>query len=65
MVFSGTRFIVVGRDEFPPFELDIEILTSFSKNIDEGEVVVEGSLLVLASKAEDSFHSDSVSQVAF
>ena len=60
MVFSGTGFIIIGRDEFPLFELDIEVLASFSKNIDEGEIVVESSLLVLASKAEDSFHRDSV-----
>ena len=55
MFFPGTWLIIVGVDEFPFLELNVKVLSSFSHHIDERKRIIEGSMLVLTTKAEDTF----------
>lgn len=61
MVFSRARFFIVGSDQLPLFEFNVQILASFSEDVDKNQVVVHDSVFILASETENALHFDLVS----
>ena len=64
MIFPGHGSVIIGADQFPSLELDVKILPSFSQHIDESQIIIEHSLLILPSEAENSLILDVVPQIA-
>lgn len=58
MIFARARTLLIGGQDFPFFELYIKVLAYFPKNVDEHQVVIEYSILILASEANNAivFH---------
>lgn len=54
MIFARARPLLICRKDLPLFELYVEVLAHFSEDVDEHEVIVEDSVLILASEANDA-----------
>ena len=60
MILARARSLLICRKDLPLFELYVEVLAHFSEDVDEHEVIVEDSVFVLASEADDAIVFDLV-----
>lgn len=63
MILARARSLLICRKDLPLFELYVEVLAHFAKHVDEHEVIIEDSVFVLASEANDAIVFDLVSIV--
>lgn len=65
MIFARARALLIGAKYLPLLELYIQVLANFPKDIDEHQIVIKDSILVLASKANNAVILDLVPIVGF
>ena len=63
MIFPRAWFFFICGYKFPFFELDIQILIIFADDIHVEKMIIEGSVLILASKTENAIQSENVAVV--
>ena len=62
MFLSGTWLIIISGYELPFPEFYVEVLTSFADDVDEADIIVKSTILVLAPKGKDTLIPDLITK---
>ena len=63
MFLSGTWLIIISDYELPFLEFYVEVLASFADDVDEADIIVKSTILVLAPKRKDTLIPDLITKV--
>jgi len=62
MFLSGTWLIIISDYELPFLEFYVEVLASFADDVDEADIIVKSTILVLAPKRKDTLIPDLITK---
>jgi len=62
MFLSGTWLIIISDYELPFLEFYVEVLASFADDVDEADIIVKSTILVLAPKGKDTLIPDLITK---